>query len=105
MKHPLPWTACRERRNYADYFYHAWCVVDADGAEVQHFQINEDYPEEAARELAGRIAGAVNSRADLLAALKLLLHNACRPGDDGKYDDLYDDARTAAYAAVAKAEA
>ena len=41
--------------------------------------------------------------ADLLAALQGLLHNACRPADDGKFDDLYDSARDAARAAIAKA--
>ena len=40
---------------------------------------------------------------ELLAALRGLLANACRPGDDGKYDDAFDDARTAAWAAVLKA--
>jgi hypothetical protein len=33
-------------------------------------------------------------------ALRKLLCSACRPGDDGKYDDLYDDARGEAEAAL-----
>jgi hypothetical protein len=35
---------------------------------------------------------------NLLSVLNRVVRNACRPGDDGKYDDLYDDAMKDAHA-------
>lgn len=41
---------------------------------------------------------------DLLHALKELCRWCCRPGDDSKHDDGYDNARKLAREAVARAE-
>jgi hypothetical protein len=44
-------------------------------------------------------------RDELLAAGKAFMRCACRPGDDGKYDNSYSDAKEKLKAAIARAEA
>lgn len=51
-----------------------------------------------------RIEALQEINAELLAALQQLLRSSCRPDDDGKFDDLYDDAVRRARAAIAKAK-
>ena len=48
-------------------------------------------------------ARLISAAPDLLAALEKLSYFCCRPGDDDKYDDGYDDAKRMTRAAIAKA--
>lgn len=61
-----------------------------------------DQGEAAATDLAN--ARLIAAAPDLLDGLKDLLRHACRPDDDGPYDDAFDEARTKCRAAIAKAE-
>lgn len=67
-----------------------------------------EYGESLARDLDARgevysattVRWLIAERAQLRSALAGLMRNACRPGDDGKFDDLFDDARNAARIAL-----
>ena len=59
-----------------------------------------DQPMKTIRSNADLIAAAP----ELLAAIKDFLGNACRPNDDGKYDDMFDDSRKRLWQIIRKAE-
>jgi hypothetical protein len=77
-----------------DSLHERWSVLDADGEMVTCFPYGLSRTPSQAEQLA-RMLVAGSQMEGLLAACVRFRCSACRPGDDGKFDDLYDDAREA----------